>query len=133
MILTVLLFWISFFLPKLVFVLQWLSLHWEILVFIDFPSNWQWDAPFHHIAYDYSRADCDGLHDYCFVGNNLCASVATSEFCEWVQVGIDVYILHRKYQVKSRSSLWYSADCAAAIIHRNHFFLCTKMINLILN
>ena len=29
---TVLLFWISFFLLTLVFVLQWLSLHWEILI-----------------------------------------------------------------------------------------------------
>ena len=29
---TVLLFWICFFLLMLVFVLQWLSLHWEILI-----------------------------------------------------------------------------------------------------
>ena len=40
----------------------------------------------------------------------------------WVQVGIDVYIPHRKYQVKSYSSPWFSAACAAAIVHRNHFF-----------
>ena len=40
----------------------------------------------------------------------------------WVQVGIDVYITHRKYQVKSHSSPWFSAACAAAIVHRNHFF-----------
>ena len=52
----------------------------------------------------------------------LGASAATSEFCEWVQVGIDVYIPHRKYQVKPHSSLWFSAACAAAIVHRNHFF-----------
>ena len=44
------------------------------------------------------------------------------EFCEWVQVGIDVYIPHRKYQVKSHLSPWFSATCAAAIVHRNHFF-----------
>ena len=50
------------------------------------------------------------------------ASSAASEFCEWVQVGIDVYILHRKYQVKPHSSPWFSAACAAAIDHRNHFF-----------
>ena len=25
---------------------------------------WMQDAPFHHIAYDYSHADWDGLHDY---------------------------------------------------------------------
>ena len=33
-ILIVLLFWICFFLPTLVFVLQWLSLHWEILIML---------------------------------------------------------------------------------------------------
>ena len=50
------------------------------------------------------------------------ASAAASEFCEQVQVGIDVYIPHRKYQVKPHSSPWFSAACAAAIVHRNHFF-----------
>ena len=52
----------------------------------------------------------------------LGASAAASEFCEWVQVGIDVYIPHRKYQVKPHSSSWFSAACAAAIVHRNQFF-----------
>ena len=47
---------------------------------------------------------------------------AASEFCEWVQVGIDVYIPHHKYQVKLHSSPWFSASCAAAIVHSNHFF-----------
>ena len=56
------------------------------------------------------------------------ASAAASEFCEWVQVGIDVYIPHRKYQVKPHSSPWFSAACAAAIVHRNHFFVCTNSI-----
>ena len=50
------------------------------------------------------------------------ASAAASEFCEWVQLGIDVYIPHRKYQVKPHSSPWFSAACAAAIVYRNHFF-----------
>ena len=52
----------------------------------------------------------------------FCASAAASEFCKWVQVGIDVYIPHRKYQVKPHSSPWFSAACAAVIAHRNHFF-----------
>ena len=52
----------------------------------------------------------------------LGASAAASEFCEWVQVGIDVYIPHRKYEVKPHSFLWFSAACAAVIVHRNHFF-----------
>ena len=96
-------------------------------VSINFPSDSQRDAPFHRIAYDYSRADWDGLHDHLrhvlwediF---KLSVSAAASEFCEWVQVGIDVYIPHRKYQVKPHSSPWFSAACAAAIVHRNHFF-----------
>ena len=52
----------------------------------------------------------------------LGASAAASKFCEWVQVGMDVDIPHRKYKVKPRSSSWFSASCAAAIVHRNHFF-----------
>ena len=45
-----------------------------------------------------------------------------SEFCELVQVGIDVYMAHRKYQVKPHSCPWFSAAFGAAIVHRNHFF-----------
>ena len=101
--------------------------HVAVSVSIDFPTNSQWDAPFYRIAYDYSRADCDGLHDHLrdvpwkdiFKRST---SAAASEFCEWVQVGIRVYIPHRKYQVKPHSSPWFSATCAAAIVHRNHFF-----------
>ena len=52
----------------------------------------------------------------------LGASEAASEFCDWVQVGIDLYIPHRKFQVEPHSSPWFSAACAAAIVHRNHFF-----------
>ena len=60
----------------------------------------------------------------------LSASAAASEFCGWVQVGIDVYIPHRKYQVKPHSSPWFSAAYTAAIVHRNQFFVCTKSKNL---
>ena len=98
--------------------------HVVLSVSIEFPTNSQRDAPFQCIAYDYSRDDWDGLRDHLrdvpwkdiF---KLGASAAASEFCEWVQVGIDVYIPHRKYQVKPHSSLWFSA---AAIVHRSLFF-----------
>ena len=53
----------------------------------------------------------------------LGASAAASEFCEWVQVEIDVYIPLREYQVKPHSSPWFSAACAAAIGHINQSFL----------
>ena len=47
---------------------------------------------------------------------------AAGEFCEWVQVGIEVFIPHCKHQVKDHSSPWFSGAFTAAIIHRNHFF-----------
>ena len=101
--------------------------HDVVPVSINVPINSKQDTPFHRMAYDYSRADWDGLRDHLrdvpwediF---KLSASAAASEFCEWVQVGIDVYISHRKYQVKPHSPPWFSAACAAAIVHRNHFF-----------
>ena len=110
--------------------------HVVVLVSIDFPWNSQRDTPFHRIAYDYSHADWDGLGDHLREVPwedifKLSASAAASEFCEWVQVEIDVYIPHRKI----RSSL----------IHRHGFqllvllpqfieitFVCTKRINLLI-
>ena len=38
--------------------------HVVVSVSIDCPSYSQWDAPFHRIAYDYSCADRDSLHNY---------------------------------------------------------------------
>ena len=38
--------------------------HVGISVSIDFPTNTKQDVLFHRIAYDYSRADWDGLHDH---------------------------------------------------------------------
>ena len=101
--------------------------HVVVSVSIDFPINSKQDTPFHRVAYDYSHADWDGLREH--VRDvpwedifKLSASAAASEFCEWVQVGIDVYIPHCKYQVKPHSPPWFSAASAAAIVHRNHFF-----------
>ena len=101
--------------------------HVVVSVSIDFPINSKQDNPFHRMAYNYSRADWDGLRDHLRDVPSedifkLSASAAASDFCEWIQVGIDVYIPHRKYQVKRHSSPWFSAACAAAIVHRNHFF-----------
>ena len=101
--------------------------HVAASVSIDFPSNSKQDTSFHRIAYDYSRADwnrfCDHFRDVPWENIfKLSASAAASEFCEWVQVGIYLYIPHRKYQVKPHSSPWFSAACAGAIVHRNHIF-----------
>ena len=88
--------------------------HVVVSVSIDFPSYSQQDALFHRIAY--SCADWDGLLDHLRYVSwedifKFSASAAASEFCEWIQVGIDVYIPHRKYQVKPHSSPWFSAGC----------------------
>ena len=46
-------------------------------------------------------------------------------FCGWIQVGIDIYILHRKYQVKSHLSLWFP------YLTKITSFICTKRNNLL--
>ena len=61
--------------------------HVVVSVSIDFPINSKQDVPFNNVAYDYSRADWDGLRDHLrdvpwediF---KLSASAAASEFCE---------------------------------------------------
>ena len=80
---------------------------------IDFPSSSKGDASFHDTAYHYSPADWDGLGDHLrdvswedILKRGACS--AATEFCELVQIGIDVYIPHRKYHVKPHSSPWFS-------------------------
>ena len=110
--------------------------HVVVSVPIGFPPNSRWDSLLHFIAYNYSRADWDGLPDHLrdvpwediF---KLSVSVAATEFCEWVQVGIDVYIPHHKYQVKLHSSPCFSVACAAAIVHRIHFFCLYQQNNAV--
>ena len=110
MILIVLLSWIYFFLLTLVFVLSCLLFvlsamafsplgnpdHVFVSISIDFPTNLQRDASFHHIAYCYSRADWDCLLDHLRGVPEedvlkLGTSAAASKFCEWVQVGRCIY------------------------------------------
>ena len=60
-----------------------------VSVSIDVPSNSPQDAPFHRIAYDYSRADWGGLRDHLRDVQwedifKLGASAVASEFWEWV-------------------------------------------------
>ena len=92
-----------------------------------FHQNSKRDGPFHHLAYGYSRIDWDGL---CYDLRDvpwedifkLSPSADASEFYEWVQLVIDVYIPYHKYQFKTHSSLWFSAACAAGIVPRLNFF-----------
>ena len=85
-------------------------------VSIYFPSNSQWDAPFHHIGYDNSRADWHGLLDHLRDVPwddilKLSASAAASEFCGWVQVRIDVYIPQKISGQFSLISMVFSCLC----------------------
>ena len=57
------------------------------------------------MAYDYSHAEWDSLHDHlrdvlCEDISKLSASAAGA-FCEWIQVGIDVYIHHCMVSIRS--------------------------------
>ena len=107
--------------------------HVVVSVSMDFSINSKQDATFYHVAYDYSHADWDGLdHLRDILWEDifkLSASAAASELCEWVQVGIDVYIPCCKYQLKPHSSPWFSAACAATIVHRILFFVCLYQQN----
>ena len=133
---------LDLFLLMLVFVLQWLSLHWEILIMLlsQFPLT------LHQTQNRMSRFIVQLMTILMLTGmvfmimqemshGKILLSLmlpAASEFCEWVYVGINVYIPHhQKYQVKPDSSPWFSAACAAAIVQRNHFFVCTNRINFL--
>ena len=89
---TVMLFWIFFYLLILVFVLQWLFLCWEILIMlvvsvsIDFSSN---SKLFSCLLGWSSRRSFDRYNRRMDIFE-LEASVAATEFCEWLQGEIDV-------------------------------------------
>ena len=80
--------------------------HVVVSVSIDSPTSSQQDAPFHRIAYDYSRVDWDDLRDHLrgvpWEDIFELGASAASEFCEWDQVGTDVYSLIEN--IKSRLS-----------------------------
>ena len=100
-------------------------------VSIDCPSNSKEDFLFHRLAYNYFRADWDGLRDQIrdvsqedmFKLMLIFVAFATAAtFCRWVQVGLMYIIPHRKYQVKPNSSPWVLSSRASAIAHKNHSF-----------
>ena len=129
---TVLPSWISFFVLTIVFILQWLSLHWEILICC---------LSFHCL--------CNKLKMRCLISlysltilmqigalfiiiwemlpgrislNTLVLLLLANFVIRFRLKLFDLYIPHCKYQVKSHSSLWFSVACAATIVHRNLLF-----------
>ena len=100
-----------------------------------YPNAHYVDALIHCITYSYSHNNWDDLCNHMRAVPwedifKFSASAATSEFFEWVPIGIDVCISHCKYQLKNHSSPWFSAASAAAIVKKNHF-VCTNRINLL--
>ena len=105
--LKVLLFWIFFLLLILAFIVQWLSLYWKFLImllsqFLLIFCQTQNGMPC------FILNSCDGQDGLCDHLRNVpcdnifkCSASAASEYCEWVQVGIDVYV----YIISIRSSL----------------------------
>ena len=102
-ILIVLFCWIYFCLLMLVFVLQWLSLHLESLIMLlsQFPLTFHkiHNGMPHFITWLFLcwlEWSCDHLRDVPWEILHIfklgVCSAAASEYCEWVQVGIDVYI-----------------------------------------
>ena len=94
----------------------------SIMTFCQTQNRWpvSW-----HSFYDYSCGDWDGLCDHLrdVPGKDifkLSTSAAASEFCKWLQVGLDVYIPCHKYQVKPHSS--------AKIVNRNQLHIMKSMV-----
>ena len=113
------------------------SNHVVVSVSTDFQSNLKGDSPFHRIVYEYSCGDQDSLcnhledapwEDIFKVG----ASAAAREFCKWIQIGTDVYIPHRKYQVKPHLHGFQLLVLLPQLIEIT-FFICTikkSLLNL---
>ena len=101
--------------------------HMVVSVDVKFVVKSTNEHPYHRTVYSYSKADWDGLRDHLrdvpwldiFKHD---ATFAAKEISEWVEIGIDCYIPHRKFQLKPHSSPWFTPSCAAAIAHRNHYF-----------
>ena len=70
--------------------------HVFVSVSLDFSLNSKEDVCFHCTSFVYSPADWDGLIFYHLSDityeDNFGDSAPTSLFCEWKQVGADVYI-----------------------------------------
>ena len=108
-----------------------------VSVSIDFPVKSKQDTLSHRIAYDCYRADWDGLRDH--LRNipsedtfKLSASTAASDFCEWVQVEVDVCI---PLIVSIRSNLThfhgFQELALLSYLIEIIFFVCTNRINLL--
>ena len=117
-----------------IFVLQWLSLHWEILIM-------SLSHQFHWLPIIFTTGSQVSSHNLwlflCWLGQsswsfNRCSMrisltsvllLLPVNFVSRISLELmQLYILHRKYQVKPHSSPWFSPACATAIVYRNYLF-----------
>ena len=128
MTLTVLLFWIYLFLLTLIFVLQWLSLHGEILImllsqFHLLSNKLKTGCPISSHAYSHANWDglCDHLRDVPWQDIfKLNASAAVVNFLSGFR--LELMYISLIISIKSNLTHLHGFACAAVIVHRNHFF-----------
>ena len=135
LILTVLL--LDFFLLILLFVLQWLSQHCNILIMFLSQYQWmlfkhRWDVPFCHIAYGNSRGDWDNLFDHSWDVPwenvfKLGVAVTTAEFNNWSRWEL-MYISFTLY-IRSYLNHFNGFCCLSSLESVN--IICTNRKNLV--
>ena len=107
--------------------------HLVVSVSSDFPSNSKQDGPYHHIAIGYSHA---GRMALIINREMFCGRISWKSMVLLLLVSFESG-LGRDWcicQMKPYSSSWFSAACASAIVHRNHFvILFTNKIDLDIN
>ena len=59
---------------------------------------------------------------YALTSSDMMSTKLVKEISDWIQIGIECLIPHRKYQMKPHSLPWFTQSCADAIAHRNHYF-----------
>ena len=111
--------------------------HVVVSVSIDFPTNSQQDAPFHHITYDYSCADWDDLCDHLRdvhgrISLNLLLLLLLVNFVNGFRLEL-MYIYHIE---NIRSSLIHLHGFQLPVLLPSFikivFFVCTKEKNLLI-
>ena len=111
--------------------------HLVVSVSIDFPSNLQQDALFHHIAYDYSRGDwgslCDHLRDFHGrISLNLVLLLLLVNFVS----GFSSELMYISLIENIRSSLINPHGFQLLVLllwfTQINFFICIKRVNLLI-
>ena len=102
--------------------------HLVISIDIDFMVRSTNEHPYYCNVYSFNNAGWDGFRDYRDVpwldifGHNV--NQAGKKISDWIQIGIDCFIPHRKYQMKPDSLPWFTPSAIAHIV----IFIFTSFI-----